>query len=33
MAVIERGDSRGNDQCDPELEAIFEKAKLCTEYR
>jgi integrase/recombinase XerD len=33
MAVIERGDSRGNDRCDPELEAIFEKAKLCTEYR
>ena len=33
MAIIERGDSRGNDRCDPELEAIFEKAKLCTEYR
>lgn len=33
MAVIERGDSYGNDRCDPELEAIFEKAKLCTEYR
>ncbi len=33
MAVIERGDSRGNDRCDPELEAVFEKAKLCTEYR
>jgi len=33
MAVIERGDSSGNDRCDPELEAIFEKAKLCTEYR
>jgi integrase/recombinase XerD len=33
MAVIERGDSCGNDRCDPELEAIFEKAKLCTEYR
>jgi integrase/recombinase XerD len=33
MAVIERGDSRGNDRCDPELEAIFEKEKLCTEYR
>jgi integrase/recombinase XerD len=32
MAIIERGDSRGNDRCDPELEAIFEKAKLCTEY-
>jgi len=33
MAIIERGDSRGNDRCDPELEAIFEKAQLCTEYR
>ena len=33
MAIIERGDSRGNDRCDPELAAIFEKAKLCTEYR
>ena len=33
MAVIERGDNRGNDRYDPELEAIFEKAKLCTEYR
>lgn len=33
MAVIERGDNRGNDRCDSELEAIFEKAKLCTEYR
>lgn len=33
MATIERGDSHGNDRCDPELEAIFEKAKLCTEYR
>jgi integrase/recombinase XerD len=33
MAIIERGDSRGNDRCDPELEAIFEKAKLCSEYR
>jgi len=32
MAVIERGVSYGNDRCDPELEAIFEKAKLCTEY-
>jgi hypothetical protein len=33
MAVIERGDNRVNDRCDPELEAVFEKAKLCTEYR
>jgi len=33
MDIIERGDSHGNDRCDPELEAIFEKAKLCTEYR
>ena len=33
MAIIERGDSRGNDRCDPELEAIFEKAELCIEYR
>jgi len=33
MAIIERGDSHGNDRCDPELEAIFKKAKLCTEYR
>ncbi len=33
MAIIERGDSRGNDRCDPELAAIFEKAELCTEYR
>ena len=33
MAIIERGDNRGNDRCDPELAAIFEKAKLCTEYR
>ena len=33
MAIIERGGNRGNDRCDPELEAIFEKAKLCTEYR
>ncbi|MEA2013960.1 MAG: tyrosine-type recombinase/integrase [Thermodesulfobacteriota bacterium] len=33
MAIIERGDSHGNDRCDPELEAIFEKAKLCTKYR
>ena len=33
MAIIERGDNRGNDRYDPELEAIFEKAKLCTEYR
>jgi site-specific recombinase XerD len=33
MAIIERGDSRGNDRCDHELEAIFEKAELCTEYR
>jgi integrase/recombinase XerD len=32
MAVIERGNSYGNDRCDSELEAIFEKAKLCTEY-
>jgi integrase/recombinase XerD len=33
MAIIERGDNHGNGRCDPELEAIFEKAKLCTEYR
>lgn len=33
MAVIERGDRRGNDRCDHELEAIFEKAELFTEYR
>ena len=33
MAIIARGDSRGNDRCDHELEAIFEKAELCTEYR
>lgn len=33
MAIIERGDSHDNDRCDPELEAIFKKAKLCTEYR
>lgn len=33
MAIIERGDSRGNDRCDHELEAIFEKAELCAEYR
>jgi integrase/recombinase XerD len=33
MAIIERGDSRGNDRCNPELAAIFEKAELCTEYR
>ena len=33
MAIIERGDSRGNDRCDHELEAIFEKAELRTEYR
>jgi integrase/recombinase XerD len=33
MAIIERGDSRGNDRCDHELEAVFEKAELCTEYR
>ena len=32
MAIIERGDSRGNDRCDSELEAIFEKAELCAEY-
>lgn len=32
MAIIERRDSRGNDRCDHELEAIFEKAELCTEY-
>jgi site-specific recombinase XerD len=33
MAIIERGDSRGNDRCDHELAAIFEKAELRTEYR
>ena len=33
MAIIERGDSRGNDRCDHELEEIFEKAELFTEYR
>jgi integrase/recombinase XerD len=33
MAIIERGDRHGNDRCDSELEAIFEKTKLCTEYR
>jgi integrase/recombinase XerD len=33
MAIIERGDRRGNDRGDHELEAIFEKAELCTEYR
>ncbi len=33
MAIIERGDRRGNDRCDHELEAIFEKAELCAEYR
>jgi hypothetical protein len=33
MAIIERGDSRGNDGGDHELEAVFEKAELCTEYR
>jgi integrase len=33
MVIIERGDNHGNDRCDPELEAILEKAKLCTEYR
>jgi site-specific recombinase XerD len=27
MAIIERGDSRGNDRCDHELKAIFEKVK------
>ena len=33
MAIIERGNNRGNDRCDHELEEIFEKAELCTEYR
>ncbi|MCX5829514.1 MAG: tyrosine-type recombinase/integrase [Deltaproteobacteria bacterium] len=33
MAIIERGSSRGNDRFDHELEAIFEKAELFTEYR
>jgi len=33
MSIIERGDSRANDRCDHELEAIFEKAELFTEYR
>ncbi len=33
MAIIERGSSHGNDRCDHELEAIFEKAELFTEYR
>jgi integrase/recombinase XerD len=32
MAIIEKGDRHGNDRCDHELEAIFEKAKLCAEY-
>jgi integrase/recombinase XerD len=33
MARIERGDSNGDDRCDHELEAIFKKAELFTEYR
>ncbi len=33
MDIIKREDSHGNDRCDHELEAIFEKTKLCTEYR
>jgi integrase/recombinase XerD len=33
MAIIEKGGRHGNDRCDHELEAVFEKAELCTEYR
>jgi integrase/recombinase XerD len=33
MSRIERGESSGNDQCDHELEAFFEKEKLFTQYR
>ena len=32
MALIERGDSCGNDRCDHELEAIFEAAQLLGEH-
>ncbi|MCX5810516.1 MAG: tyrosine-type recombinase/integrase [Proteobacteria bacterium] len=33
MSRIERGNSNGDDRCDHELEAIFEKEELFTEYR
>jgi integrase/recombinase XerD len=33
MAIIERRDTNGNDRCDHELAAVFEKTELFTEYR
>ena len=32
MAIIERGDSSGDDRCDHELEAVFETAQLLSEH-
>jgi len=33
MSRIERGEKDGDDRCDHELEAVFEKEKLLAEYR
>jgi integrase/recombinase XerD len=33
MSRIERKDSNGDDRCDHELEAIFEKEELFAQYR